>query len=100
MTIRSIDMQVLVQKATDVSKIQHTQQIQNAGRQQENAAQIMQQTEVISKSVNQTKETEAKRVHEEKEKKEKGKGKRGKSSPAPEDSKESGSDHPGIDIIA
>ena len=68
MTIRSVDMQVLVQRVGDVSKIQQAQQVQNTNKQQENFQQIIQQTTTVSKSVEQNRETESKRVHEEKEK--------------------------------
>lgn len=99
MTIRSVDMQVLVQRAGDVSKIQQVQQVQNATKHQENLQQIMQQTTIVSKTVEQNRETESKRVHEEKEKEKRKK--QGKKRPKDDEGqlKESESGSIGIDII-
>lgn len=99
MTIRSVDMQVLVQRVGDVSKIQHAQQVQNNYKQQENAQQIMQQTTTVSKSVDQSREAESKRVREEKEKEKKRNPRKGQ--PEKDDDKRADSEvtNNGIDII-
>ena len=68
MSIRSIDMQVLVQKVGDVAKIQQTQQLENSNRQQESAQQIGQQTQIDVKTVNQPLKNERAHVHEKQEK--------------------------------
>ncbi|MDD2585230.1 MAG: hypothetical protein PHT79_00595 [Syntrophomonadaceae bacterium] len=68
MTIRSIDMQVLVQKVGDVAKIQQVQQSDHANRQQEFAQQIAQQTEKNTKTVNQPLQNQSKLIHEKQEK--------------------------------
>lgn len=68
MTIRSIDMQVLVQKVGDVAKIQQAQQSDHTNRQQEFAQQIAQQTEKNTKTVNQPLQNQSKLIHEKQEK--------------------------------
>lgn len=97
MTIRSVDLQVLVQKTAEVSKIQQAVQTQNSSKQQENLQQITQFNETISKSVSKNRETESKRVRDEEEKERKrqnkSKDKKGK------DEKEGSSLNQGIDII-
>jgi hypothetical protein len=70
MTIRSIDMQVLIQKVNDVGKMQNIQQQEGASRQQENINQINQQTNTNTNSVNQSLRSESSLIHE-KQKKEK-----------------------------
>lgn len=85
MTIRSLDMQVLVQKVGDVAKVQQAQQAENNSRQQELLQSIDQQTKQRSKTVNQTQKNESAFVHEKEEqekekkskKKSKGKGNKG-----------------------
>lgn len=54
MSIRSVDMQVLVQKAGDVARVQQTHQIEQDRRQQEFNHAIIQQTNHNTKEVNQT----------------------------------------------
>lgn len=73
MTIRSIDMQVLVQKVTDVGKIQNIQQQESTLRQQENINQINQQTNINTSTVNQPLRSESSLVHEKQEKEKKSK---------------------------
>lgn len=53
MTIRSVDMQVLVQKVTDVAKIPQTDKADHHNRQQQFMQQIAEQTDVSSRTVNQ-----------------------------------------------
>lgn len=54
MTIRSIDMQVLVQKVGDVAKIQQTEKTDQQVKQQSFLEQISQQTQQVSTTVNKT----------------------------------------------
>lgn len=53
MTIRSVDMQVLVQKIGDVARVQQTEKSDHQSRQQQFLQQIAQQTEINSNVVNQ-----------------------------------------------
>ncbi|MEA1960037.1 MAG: hypothetical protein U9N81_01885 [Bacillota bacterium] len=97
MTIRSMDMQVLVQKVNEVTRIQHSQQQEQMNRQQDLASQINQQTIRNSKSVSAPLKNESKIVHE-KEEKEKESRKKNKNKQKPEKEKdgtqnESGSSH-------
>ncbi len=73
MSIRSVDMQVLVQKAGDVARVQQTHQIEQDRRQQEFNQAIIQQTHQNTKEVNQTLKSEDAYIHgrQEKQKKEK-----------------------------
>ncbi|MGS0764287.1 hypothetical protein [Syntrophomonas curvata] len=68
MTIKSIDMQVLVQKVGDVAKIQQAQQIGNNHRQEEFIKNINQETDRYSKTVNKPGESRHKKVDEKEEK--------------------------------
>ncbi len=81
MTIRSVDMQVLIQKVGDIARIQQSQQLENNSRQQEFAQQISQQTDKDAKTVNHLLKNERAHVHEkqEKEEAEKRRAKKGKS---------------------
>ncbi|MEN6348059.1 MAG: hypothetical protein ABFD08_01480 [Syntrophomonas sp.] len=71
MSIRSIDMQVLVQKVSDVAKVQQAQQVENSNRQQESVQQINHQTNIEVKTVNEPLRNEHAHVHEKQEQKEK-----------------------------
>ena len=64
MTIRSIDMQVLVQKVGEVSKLQQIEKTDQQVRQQAFLEQIAQQTEQVSTTVNQTPASEAALIRE------------------------------------
>lgn len=99
MTIRSVDMQVLVQRVGDISRIQHVQQAQNANKFQENVQQIMQQTVMVSKSVERNREAQSKRVHEDKESEKRKRQGPKRASNDNEKSVESESGNGGIDII-
>ncbi|MDD2372049.1 MAG: hypothetical protein WC109_02580 [Syntrophomonadaceae bacterium] len=68
MTIKSIDMQVLVQKVGDVAKIQQAQQTGNNHRQEEFIKNINEQTDRYTKTVNKALQSEHKKVHEKEEK--------------------------------
>jgi hypothetical protein len=75
MSIRSVDMQVLVQKVGDISRVQQAHQVEEHKRQQEFTQAIAQQTEHNTKEINQPLRSEDAYVHErqkegEKEKKE------------------------------
>lgn len=70
MTIKSIDMQVLVQKVGDVAKIQQAQQTGNNHRQEEFIKNINEQTDRYTKTVNKALQSENKKVHEKEEKEE------------------------------
>lgn len=71
MTIRSVDMQVLVQKVGEVGKVQAAQQADYNTRQQETIQDIGKQNEKLSKTVNQTSANQSKLVHEKHEKEKK-----------------------------
>lgn len=58
MSIRSLDMQVLVQKASDVAKVQHNQHQEIISRQDEFAQNIIRQTTQNSKTVQNTNKSE------------------------------------------
>lgn len=82
MSIRSMDMQVLVQKTGDVARIQQIQNQENNFRQQEISSNILENTNKKSQTVNKTQSNEGKLVHEKQEKEEqskKNKNKRGNS---------------------
>jgi len=64
MTIRSIDMQVLVQKVGDIAKIQQTEKTDQQVRQQSFLEQIAQQTQLVSNTVNQTPASESGLIQE------------------------------------
>lgn len=92
MTIRSIDMQVLIPKVTDVARVQQIQQQENSVRQQENANHIMQQTIKNTNTVNQPLRNESALVHEKEEQEKnfkKNKEKRGKRENKPNTKKDS-----------
>lgn len=84
MTIKSIDMQVLVQKVGDVAKIQQAQQTVNSHRQEEFIKNINEQTDRYTKTVNKTLQSEQKKVNQ-KEEKEKQSRKRNRDSNKKED---------------
>ena len=73
MSIRSTDMQVLIQKVGDVAKLQQIQQQELSVKQQEFNNQIMDQTLKNTHAVNQTLRDESALVHEKQEKDEKAK---------------------------
>ncbi|NLJ72584.1 MAG: hypothetical protein GX333_06200 [Syntrophomonadaceae bacterium] len=91
MTIRSIDLQVLVQKTAEVSKIQQAMQSQANSKQQENLQQITDFNKNVSQTVTKNRETEHKRVRDEEEKERKRKNK--------SENKKDEDDNQGIDII-
>ena len=64
MTIRSIDMQVLIQKVGDVAKIQQVQQEENLLKGNEANGQIAQQTAKNSRTVSQVLRKESGLVHQ------------------------------------
>lgn len=70
MSMKIMDMQVLIQKTADVAKIQHVQNQESNVRQQESANQIAAQTQQNTHSINRTPEHQAKLVHEKQEKEE------------------------------
>lgn len=67
MTIRSIDMQVLIPKVTDVAKVQQIQQQENTARQQENANNIIRETIKNTNTVNQPLRDESALIHRKEE---------------------------------
>lgn len=71
MSMKIMDMQVLVQKTTDVAKVQHVQNQESNLRQQEMANQIVSQTQQNTHNVNQPLSSQSKLVHEKEEKDEK-----------------------------
>ncbi|MDD4803245.1 MAG: hypothetical protein PHF24_09955 [Syntrophomonas sp.] len=68
MSIRSTDMQVLIQKVGDVAKLQQIQQQESNIKQQELNYQILDQTAKNTHTVNKTLRDEAALVHEKEEK--------------------------------
>lgn len=70
MSMKIMDMQVLVQKTADVAKIQHVQNQESNIRQQEMANQIAAQTQQNTHSINKPPENQAKFVHQKQEKEE------------------------------
>lgn len=70
MGMRIMDMQVLIQKTTDVAKIQQVQHQETNLRQQEMAHQIVAQTQQNTQTVNKPQANQAKLVHEKQEKEE------------------------------
>lgn len=105
MTIRSLDMQVLVQKVSDVGKIQQAQQVEGQQRQQESAQNIAAQTERVSRTVNKSLRNEGKKVHEKEAREEGGQGKKrddqsgGKEERTTQAAPGSLNKGPGIDIV-
>ncbi len=98
MSIRIMDMQVLVQKTTDVAKIQHVQQQENNLRQQEIASHIIESTKKNTQTVNKPLANESKLVHEkydQEEKNKKNKNKRGNDEN--KENKENAEEHPRLD---
>jgi hypothetical protein len=71
MTIRSIDMQVLVQKVGEVAKIQQAEKTSQHIKQQSFLEQIAQQTEVVSKTVNEASASESGLIREKQSEKKK-----------------------------
>lgn len=67
MTIKSIDMQVLIPKVTDVAKVQQIQQQENSARQQENANNIIRETLKNTNTVNQPLRDESVFIHQKEE---------------------------------
>lgn len=73
MSMKIMDMQVLIQKTADVAKIQHVQNQESNVRQQESANQIAFQTQQNTHAINKPPENQAKFVHEKQEKEEEAK---------------------------
>lgn len=71
MTIRSVDMQVLVQKVGEVARVQQTEKSDHASRQQQFLEHITQQTETNSNAVNQASANESVLIREKQEQKKK-----------------------------
>jgi hypothetical protein len=67
MTIRSLDMQVLIPRLNDVARIQHVQQQENNVRQHEYNILNSDQTQKNSTTVNQMLRNESALVHEKEE---------------------------------
>jgi hypothetical protein len=62
MTIRPIDLQVLIPKASEVNRVSHTQELQSQIEQQQFAAQFKQAVQNRKKRVLETNEAEGQRV--------------------------------------
>lgn len=71
MTIRSVDMQVLLPKATEVARMQQAQRMEQVHRDFDNKDAIVQQTFTMAKQINRTKRSEVPYLEEEPEKKDK-----------------------------
>ena len=71
MTIRSVDMQVLLPRATEVARMQQAQRMEHVHRQFDNKDAIVQQTFNVAKHVNNTNKSEKSYIEEAPEKKEK-----------------------------
>lgn len=70
MSMKIMDMQVLIQKTADVSKIQQVQNQESNIRQQELTNQIVAQTQQNTHSINRPPANQAKLVHEKQEQEE------------------------------
>ncbi len=73
MSMKIMDMQVLIQKTADVAKIQHVQNQETNLRQQEMAQQIAAQTQQNTQNVNKPQANQGKLIHEKQEKEEQAK---------------------------
>lgn len=93
MSIRSVDMQVLVQKVGDVGRVQQAQQVEGQHKLMENTQNINTQNEQIAKRVNDPLRNESKLVHE-KEEQEKQQKKRQHGKEQEEDTKKDKADKP------
>lgn len=62
MTIRPIDLQVLIPKASEINRVNHVQEIQSQIQQQQFASQFAQAVQNRQKQVQGTKQTEGQRV--------------------------------------
>lgn len=73
MSMRTVDLQVLIPRSNEVARVQQVQQQVNQNQQQELTAQLLQQTAKNERSINPSREGEKVliREREEKEKKEK-----------------------------
>ncbi|MGE5390550.1 MAG: hypothetical protein ACM3PE_05740 [Deltaproteobacteria bacterium] len=67
MSIRSVDMQVLVQKTGDIARIQAANQVEGQHKLMENTQNINVQNENIARRVNDPLRNESKLVHEKEE---------------------------------
>lgn len=67
MSIRSVDMQVLVQKTGDIARIQAAHQVEGQHKMMENTQNINAQNENIARRVNDPLRNESKLVHEKEE---------------------------------
>ena len=73
MSMKIMDMQVLIQKTADVAKIQQVQHQETNLRQQEMANQIAAQTQQNTQNVNKPQANQSKLVHEKQDKEEQAK---------------------------
>jgi len=62
MTIRPIDLQVLIPKASEIHRVSHTQELQSQIEQQQFASQLKQEVQKRQKRVSEANETEGQRV--------------------------------------
>lgn len=98
MSMRIMDMQVLVQKSTDVAKIQQIQHQENNLRQQEIASHIVENTNKNTQTVNKPLANESKLVHEKQDNEEKHKKNRNKrGNDEIKENKENTEEHPRLD---
>lgn len=67
MTIRPIDLQVLIPKASEISRVSHTQEIQAQNQQQQFAAQFEQAVQTRQKRVLESNQAQGQRVRSDKE---------------------------------
>jgi len=67
MSIRSVDMQVLVQKTGDIARVQSAHQVDGQNKLMENTQNINAQNENIARKVNDPLPNESKLVHEKEE---------------------------------
>lgn len=81
MSIKSIDMQVLVQKVSDVARIRQVEQTEADRRQQEHVQVISQETNTNSKVIKETEQGKTRRMDKNDEKGGKRQGKQGQEQP-------------------
>ncbi len=91
MTIRTVDMQVLIPKSSEIAKLQQVQQQENQVRQQENTQQINAETVKTTTNVNDPQKSEASHIYDkQEEEKRRRKARKGKAGGKDESEEEKG----------
>lgn len=90
MTIRPMDLQVLIPKASEINRVNHIQDIQSQIQQQQFAAQFAQAVQKKQKQVLETSQTEGQRIRAKKDSR--GRGSGGNKQPQQKDNAEDDGD--------